>query len=361
MAKVAFIINSLTGGGAERVVARLANHMVGLGCEVHIYLLKDVRNYELDPKVICNILSGDTRQDKAVSLKRLMVEEENRGRYDIKIAFLHSSHDVARRSGVDGIYLSIRNYGSMALKGKGYLKFIRRRKQYKSVYDGARVLGVCQSVIDDLIQNLGANPSSCGVIYNPYDIEKIRALSNEACPKGAPEKFVLQVGSFHKSQKRQDIALRVLKRLPKDTHLVFLGDGKLRKDCSKLAKRMKLSDRVHFIGWDKNPFVWMRMAKMLLLTSDYEGFPNVVVESLIVGTPVVCRRGRSGVDEILEGELQEFVFSDRRLVKNLAAKATFLLEQDGLDESWNELIQDVVAKFSIDVISKKYLELAEQA
>jgi glycosyltransferase involved in cell wall biosynthesis len=82
--------------------------------------------------------------------------------------------------------------------------------------------------------------------------------------------------------------------------LTLLGEGPLRAALEQLAKHRGVADRVRFVGFQKNPYPFFVQADAFVLSSRYEGFPNVVLEALACGTPVIATPAPGGVAEIAE-------------------------------------------------------------
>ena len=118
------------------------------------------------------------------------------------------------------------------------------------------------------------------------------------CPPG---KRVLTVGSL-KEQKNHPLLLRAFARIPDpQARLMLVGMGECEVGLRALAGDLEIADRVIFAGFHPDPTPFYRTADLFVLSSDYEGLPTVLIESLSCGTPVVSTDCPSGPAEILEG------------------------------------------------------------
>lgn len=143
------------------------------------------------------------------------------------------------------------------------------------------------------------------VIHNPVtppDLERLVALPNDDpwFAPGAPP-MVLGVGRLA-PEKRFDLLLRsfaaATKRQP--ANLMILGEGPERDNLGRLAASLGIQDRLRLVGFKPNPFSYMKRAAVLVVTSDFEGFGNVLVEAMACGTPVISADCPFGPREILE-------------------------------------------------------------
>lgn len=179
---------------------------------------------------------------------------------------------------------------------------------YKKFY-GCFNTVVCQSqsMRDDLITNFGFPPGKAVVINNPVDIEHIRRLAAES--GGADADRLSEATVIHLVAagslvhvKGFDLLIEAI-ALSRNSrlHLTLLGKGPLLQDLQRLATEKGLSDRVRFMGFQQNPYGFLARADAFVLSSRFEGFPNVVLEALVCGTPVIAMPCPGGVQEILKG------------------------------------------------------------
>jgi len=155
----------------------------------------------------------------------------------------------------------------------------------------------------DLVAIVGVDPARLVIIENPFAVAEIQRLSREPCT-WAGEDFVVSVARASR-QKRHDRLLGAFARTSYAGRLVIVGDGSVASigAVRDRARALGLSDRVEQVGFQENPYPFFRHARASVLASDFEGFPRVLVESLICGTPAVSTRCPYGPDEILTGEL----------------------------------------------------------
>lgn len=152
---------------------------------------------------------------------------------------------------------------------------------------------VCQSRVmqDDLCEHFGVARHKTSLIPNPVDLDEISRLSADAAalaPRAGAEVRFVAVGRMM-PVKGFDVLLQALHLLDAPTvQLDLVGDGPELPRLRALAESLGLASRVHFHGFQSNPYHWMRRADALVLSSRYEGLPNAVIEALACGTPVIA-------------------------------------------------------------------------
>lgn len=186
---------------------------------------------------------------------------------------------------------------------RGPFKLWKRWQQARALI-GQHIITVSHGIEAELRALRWLKPASVRTIYNPFLLDEIHRRQQEV-PAGLPdEPFMIHVGRFAR-QKRHDILFQALLRMPDAPKLVLLGTKP--EKVRKLAKRYGVADRVIAAGFQSNPYAWIARAELMLLSSDYEGLPTVLIESIACGTPVVSTDCPHGPAEILTGNLRPYL------------------------------------------------------
>ena len=197
---------------------------------------------------------------------------------------------------------------------------------YRVLYGKANKI-VCQSedMRGDLIQKFGVLRGRTVVINNPVDVYAIRRRSSEEERLFEQGKVnLLAVGKL-KYQKGFDLLLKAMLHVKKrEIHLTILGQGPEKRSLIQLRHALGLNKSVTFRGLVKNPYPYMAQADVFVLSSRFEGFPNVVIEAMACGKPVVAFECPGGINEIIKngengwkidiGDLRGFAEAIRRSV-----------------------------------------------
>jgi glycosyltransferase involved in cell wall biosynthesis len=166
------------------------------------------------------------------------------------------------------------------------------------------IVAVSHGVAHDLAVKAGLPEDRVIAICNGLDADAVAAASEgpieDAWLACGTTPVVLGVGRLHR-QKDFATLLRAFAavRRRREARLVILGEGPARRPLERLARRLGISDDVHMPGFAANSTAWIRRSTVFVLSSGWEGFPNVVLEALAVGCPVVSTDCPSGPREIL--------------------------------------------------------------
>lgn len=173
-----------------------------------------------------------------------------------------------------------------------------------AIYQQAQLICVAQAIQDDIAAHQ-IEPKKSVVIYNPFDVTKIRQLA-QAAILDVPPPFLLHVGSFH-PRKRHDRLLQAYQLSGVQIPLLLMGKGEQLPQIEAWVKELGLQNRVLLHPFESNPYPYIHAASALILSSDQEGLPTVLIEALICQTPVVSVNCPSGPAEILTADLSPFL------------------------------------------------------
>ena len=312
--RVCLISLNLSGGGAQRVLLNQAEMFVDGGYNVDIIIMKNKVDYDYDDVYNVHFLSN-TRYISNNKLLNLflfyerMVDlinslEKSNGRFDLFLSHSYDSDQLIKFLKRENKFSVIHGTMSNYLKNWHFLK----RHLYKLVYKNEQICAVSKGVKDDLLSAVGIKPKLINVINNPFNIDRIKHLSNE--PTYFDNDYILFVGSINKI-KRLDVLLKGYKRSNILQQLVILGGDDNYSEyfqmVQKITEDLGLQTKVKFINFVKNPYPFIKNAKLLVLSSDHEGLPTVLIEALILDTMVVSTNCESGPSEILTGVLSNYL------------------------------------------------------
>ncbi|MCH2202067.1 MAG: glycosyltransferase [Fuerstiella sp.] len=293
--KITFCITELDIGGAEKALVRVAVGLYERGWDVNVVSLRDAgplaRELEKANIPVRALSCGGLLDIRALFrlchvLKTIQPK--------ILVCFLHQANIVgriaARLAGVPTMVSGIR----VADRRLGVIWTDRLTRQLTRKY-----VAVSRSVADFHKEKCRIPVDDMAVIYNGVDIPESRPIWSS---RNDSQFRILFVGRLT-PQKRPQNLLSAVASFPEDlrnrTFIDFLGDGTLRTSLEHHISAADLGDNVRLHGQQTNVIKWMARADVLVLPSAWEGLPNVVLESMAQGLPVVAT-AVDGLSEIIE-------------------------------------------------------------
>ena len=306
----ALVLTNLVGGGAERAMLRLASALKRRGHRAEVILLEPRIEHEVPAEVTVHALDSSRgwpgRWLAARELRALFLRLRL-GKDCLAVSTLPFADQVATQAELPNLWCRISNTLSAEieqLQRSSPDKAGRRRARYRDLYEGRELIAVSEGVAMDLRHGLGLERARIVRIYNGFDLEAIRTAAAQPEPALPAEPFVLHVGRFM-PQKRHDLLLEAWARAGLPHKLVLLTPSS--EELRALIAAKGLAGRVVVAGFKPNPSPWMRAAELLVLSSEREGLPNVLVEALACGTRVVSTDCPSGPREVLKGDLARWL------------------------------------------------------
>jgi glycosyltransferase involved in cell wall biosynthesis len=296
--RIALVISSLGAGGAERVIITLANHWAARGCDVTLVTFEPAGTrpyYQVDARVtLCQLdLVASKRRLRGIrqSLRRILALRQTLRAIepDVVISFLAKINitTILATRGLDvGVVVSERN-NPMRQVVNPMWRCLRHR-----LYGMAdRLVTPSQGVLTALP---AAVRTRGHVIPNPVDLPPARRRRQGA-------RTLIAVGRLDE-QKGFDLLLQAFARVTgrhPDWRLVIWGEGHERGHLEALRDHLGLADRVRLPGVTRRPGQWVEDADLFVLSSRYEGFPNVLLEAMAAGLPVIVTDCPWGPAEIV--------------------------------------------------------------
>ena len=295
---ITFILPNLRPGGSERVVINLANEFVRRNLKVSIVLISG------NDKSLNHLLSNDikvhdlklTRYRELIFRPWILFKIFRYIKPDVVVSafgeinpliipfkfFFPNTKFIARESSIP------------SLRFESYLiKF--SYKLFYNLYD----LIVIQSnyMGDDLINNFFVDKNKIKLISNPLDIKFIdeKLVEVDVCTSYLGH-YILFVGTLD-ANKRLDKAILFFELLRKNEFkykLIIIGSGPEFENVMKLVSASNFNNDIILMPHSDNPFIYMKLAQFLIISSNYEGFPNVGIEANYCGTPILLSNSTKG-------------------------------------------------------------------
>ncbi|KMQ69021.1 glycosyl transferase family 1 [Chryseobacterium sp. FH2] len=355
---VIFILPDLETGGAERIVTTIANHLSRDRFEPKILLLRKEGGYLSFLKNDVEII--DVNRERIRHSLKPILREIYRRKPDI----------------VFSGFGEVNAYLSLFIKLFPKTKFIARetnvvtqhvtRKEIKFFYNFynnyQRIIAQSDDMKKDLINNFNIRQSKIVKINNPVDFDFIES---KLAASTKPESFkynyknVVAIGNLS-ARKGFDNLLKVFSRLKNENIILhILGDGKDREILHQMKDFLDLK-QVIFHGRQENPYQFLKYADLFILSSRYEGFPNVLLEAGACGTYSLANNCPGGINEIIQDKTNGEI-SDIENHEDFAQKIMNILhysyDKDAIKNSIKSrfsknIILDMYEKVLLDLMKK---------
>ncbi|MDC8004463.1 glycosyltransferase [Aureisphaera galaxeae] len=354
--KIALVGNTLSSGGAEKAQARLSIFLDSKGIEVHHILVTDKITYPYAGKVFNMGRLKNQSNDLFNKLKRLSALRKylKQEKFDYIIDFRVKKNFLQENLIANWVYkapyiMSIRSFNTDYYFPKQKAKASRiYRKSYG-------IVAVSKALQKKIETEFGYQ--NVHTIYNGLDFDEINTLAE--APHNLTFPYILGIGRMQSGIKQFDHLIEAFHDAAarqKGIHLVLVGEGEDLSKYKELVARLKLESEVHFIPFVENPFPYFKNAYVTALTSKFEGFPNVLIESLASGTPVMAYDCESGPSEIIEHEENGLLIANQDKGALLEAMDRLVMDSELYDRCKAQARQSVDS-FAMEAIGQEWLRL----
>ncbi|MGY6040678.1 glycosyltransferase [Aeromonas sp. AE23HZ002T15] len=356
--KVLFVMKTLEGGGAEKVLVNILNHLDEAKYEITLLLLKYEGVYlsSLPSYIKVKYLLGP---EPTGFLRRGIIYSMKKRWYSLVLAkpwlanvLLPDYYDVGVSflEGDASLLLSYLN-GPQKKIAWVHIDLERHhtlpREIEKVVYERMdEVVCVSEGVKQSVLNLHPFLESNISVIYNPVDTTLIAAKGKESIKIGRGLN-VLAIGRLLNSQKAFDLLLAAHHQniaAGMDYHLTILGEGSDREVLEKYIQEHQLSDHTSLLGFQDNPYPYIAGCDLFVMSSRYEGYPVVLVEAMTLGKAIVSTTCTGPQEALNDGEFGYLVPVND--VNTLAEGIKTLLEDQGVCERYASLSKQRADIFS---------------
>lgn len=348
------VLPSLHGGGAQRVMVNLLNRFSRERLDLHLAVFDNsgpLKNELSQAVTVHDLKAGRVRR----GLVRLLGTIR---RLSPSVVLGTCTHvnlamGLLRPFFPKNVKLFLREVNVVSAICDGWRTMLPKRTVMRTLLGQADMV-VCQSEFmrDDLAGSLRLPTSRTAVVYNPVDIDAILSVAEGESPfsRQSYGPNIVAIGSMNRPKKGFDRLIDAMPLLKKDqpeARLWILGEGRLEGELREQAQRLGVGQSVRFVGFQRDPYRWLKHADLFVLSSRHEGTPNVLLEAMACGCPTVVLDHPGG-----SRELMELTGQGHRVVSSLKP----------WDASWFERPPDETTRllrhhFGVETIAARYLSL----
>jgi len=308
----------MAGGGAERVMSYLLPYLIKKGHSVILVLMNETLDYSIPKEVPIHYIEKSQGNEPGIykffklpwlALKYARLLKKEKVTHSFSLLTRPCYINIMARWFTNHPYklmISERNYPSLQYGGS-HIQARINSFMVKRLYPKAdSVLSNAQASAKDLVMNFNIDQERIRTINNPIDIDKINAIQKK---EGLFDKNYINAVSIGRLVKEKNHNLLLEAMVPfKNLRLYIFGEGALRQELEEKIEKLDLQEQAFLMGFESNPYQYLKAADFFLFGSINEGFPNVLLEAMACSLPILTTNCKSGPDEIME--LKEYKNDD---------------------------------------------------
>lgn len=301
---ITLILPYLKAGGTERQAAYIANYLQDKGHKVSTISVEKVDFFEPYFKVPVHYLSSRNNYFYLVFNILLIISIVRRENSDVIISRAWSTNLLCTMASIlTGIPNVLFLSASLDMSNHSFFKKLIYRLMLRKT---DHIVSVSDATKRNCIKWFGINKNKISVIHNGVDVENIQKLSQDSIDVSdelldKTTKKLVFVGRLIE-RKGLDLLLKSLKSVKKyyNVQLIVVGEGEKSDEYKQMCSNFNIVPDVVFLGEKKNPFPYLNLGDIFILSSRSEGFPNVLLEAMAMGKTVIATNCKNGPNEIID-------------------------------------------------------------
>tara|TARA_Y100000389_G_scaffold205091_1_gene263013 strand:- start:6044 stop:7159 length:1116 start_codon:yes stop_codon:yes gene_type:complete len=319
--KIVLLSSTLAGGGAEGVCVSIANSFANNGWRVDLIVLNLKNEAYLErvsTKINIIVLNINHARNSGLFLLKYILKNKPKVllvfNYELSVILIILKTFLRLNIKIISRNINVLSINLKELKKQSFwLKYIVTPLIRYFYHKMDHIINQCSVMREDLLSVHPQLDQFSSIIYNPISSYISDYVSTHNLDKIKKENYLLCVGRLEK-QKAFHYAIKGFAEIAQkhpNLRLKIVGEGSLEHELKQEAVRLRVSDRVDFEGFQKNIIKYYLYAKGTILTSLYEGYPNVLIESIALNTPVIAFDCPSGPSEIIQDGINGYLVNHK--------------------------------------------------
>lgn len=350
--KVLFVTSNLRYGGAEKMIVNLANQLSLKNdkYEVTIYSYENgINNYLLD-KNIRHVIKKKSSKNKIIS----------------RLSQIINVRRTIRNESPDIVISFLTNQNVYSIIGTLFTKIPVIISERGNPYSNTSIIYKLKYLLYNFSDLVVFQTQGAKNYFNSKIQSKSEVIANPVLTPNVyvERKFIERsnsisfVGRFETKQKRQDIMLEAFSilrnSLEEPVFLEFYGDGDDFGEILTLSKEMNLYEFVNFHGKVDNVLEHIIDSKLYVLTSDYEGIPNSLIEAMSIGLPVISTKSDPGGPQLLIDNGVNGILVEKGNSNEIAKAMLYYFNNPNIADNYGNKAKEICTKFSTESIVDKW-------
>ena len=367
--KVLFFLWSFSlGGGAEKILSTIVSNLDLEKYQIDILEMEHFdKGYEAVPEGV-NLLKPYKKKSYGrfmdailwrlriyfpTLVRNWLIKDE----YDIEVSFtiMNPAFPFSKRKEVKKIAWI---HGSI----EAFLKEEQtqyRNNHFEQLSHADKIIAISKKTRESIETVYPMFQNKLQTIYNGYDFTVLLEKSEEITPVTLEKNSICVIGRLE-DLKGTDRVLEVFNELQNevnDVHLYYIGSGEQEIFLKEEVERLQLRNKVHFLGYQKNPYSILKQAKVLCSLSKQEGFSGAVVEAVTLGIPFVSTNVGGALELSNEGQFGEVIETNQEAI---AALKKYITGERKISENYSEFIEQFTIEKQLQQIEELFQSSKEE-